>query len=76
MRLTMKNNHWSFLMEFNPLHVLCGAIAWLVGAKEVDYLFAWYDLWIGAYWDREKKWLYILPLPCVGIILKYSTPEQ
>lgn len=38
----------------------------------VSFLFAWYDLWIGAFWDSKKKWLYILPLPCLGIILKFK----
>lgn len=31
---------------------------------------AWYDLWVGMYWDRQKRWLYVLPLPCLGIIIK------
>jgi hypothetical protein len=26
---------------------------------------AWYDFWIGAYYDRKKKILYINPIPCV-----------
>nr|WP_294897794.1 hypothetical protein [uncultured Pedobacter sp.] len=38
----------------------------------IQLLFAWYDLWIGAFWDAKKKWLYILPLPCIGIILKFN----
>lgn len=24
---------------------------------------AWYDLWVGLYWDREKRQLYALPVP-------------
>jgi len=39
---------------------------------KIEFLFAWYDLWIGFFWNKEKKWLYILPLPCTGIILKFS----
>jgi len=27
--------------------------------------FAWYDLWVGAYWDRKARVLYVCPLPCV-----------
>jgi hypothetical protein len=25
--------------------------------------FAWYDLWVGAYWDRKGRVLYVCPLP-------------
>lgn len=25
--------------------------------------FAWYDMWIGAYWDRKTRVLYICLLP-------------
>jgi hypothetical protein len=39
---------------------------------KVKFIFAWYDLWIGFFWDNKKKWLYFFPLPMVGIILKFS----
>lgn len=29
--------------------------------------FRWYDLWIGAYWDRDSRALYVCPLPMVGV---------
>jgi len=38
----------------------------------IEFLFAWYDLWIGLFWDKKKKWLYILPFPMFGIILKFN----
>lgn len=31
--------------------------------------FRWYDLWIGAYYDRDARALYICPLPMIGIRL-------
>lgn len=30
--------------------------------------FLWYDLWVGAFYDRQKRILYICPLPCVVFI--------
>jgi hypothetical protein len=38
----------------------------------VKPIFAWYDLWIGAFWDRKLRKLYILPLPCIGIVLEFK----
>lgn len=34
---------------------------------KVSIFFAWYDLWVGAYWDRQKRVLYVCPLPMVVI---------
>jgi hypothetical protein len=31
----------------------------------ISLSFAWYDLWIGAYIDRERRRLYVCPLPCL-----------
>ena len=35
-------------------------------------LFAWYDLWIGAYWDRVNRRLYVLPLPMLGFVVSFG----
>lgn len=35
-------------------------------------LFAWYDLWVGAFWDSKKRRLCVLPLPCLGFILDFG----
>ena len=40
--------------------------------------FAWYDIWIGAFWDRKQRVLYICPLPMVLIVIPFGTvqPER
>lgn len=43
-------------------------------AMKVKLIFAWYDIWIGAFYDKKKNWIYIFPLPMLGIILKL--PEK
>jgi hypothetical protein len=37
---------------------------------KIKPVLAWYDLWVGAFWDRAKRKLYILPLPCIGIVFE------
>ena len=39
---------------------------------KAEIIFAWYDFWIGLFWDRKKHWLYIFPIPMVGIVLKFA----
>lgn len=34
--------------------------------------FRWYDLWIGAYWDRKSRALYICPVPMFGLKLEFK----
>ena len=39
---------------------------------KVKLIFAWYDLWIGLFWDQKKRWLYVFPIPCFGIVIKFK----
>lgn len=38
--------------------------------RKIRFIFAWYDFWIGLYYDRKYKLLYILPVPFFGIVIK------
>jgi hypothetical protein len=40
---------------------------------KIEFLFKWYDLWIGVFYDKRQRWIYILPIPTLGIILKLPT---
>lgn len=43
----------------------------------VKPIFAWYDLWVGAFWDQHKRRLYLFPVPCLGLVVQFapSNPE-
>lgn len=34
-------------------------------------IFAWYDLWVGAFWDRKMRRLYLFPVPTLGIVIQF-----
>jgi len=43
---------------------------------KIKPIFAWYDFWIGLFWDRKKKTLYIFPVPTVGLKCKMKKPKN
>jgi hypothetical protein len=38
---------------------------------KIKLMFAWYDFWVGAYWDRYARRLYIFPVPMFGIVIQF-----
>ncbi len=43
---------------------------------KIKAFFRWYDLWIGAFIDVNKKAVYICPIPMFGIKIEYLTKEM
>jgi len=40
--------------------------------KRVSFFFRWYDLWMGAYWDRAARALYVCLLPTLGVRIQFG----
>lgn len=43
--------------------------------KNVQLLWEPADLWVGFFWDRVKRKLYFLPVPCLGLVVQFRAPS-
>lgn len=39
----------------------------------IRLFFRWYDLWVGAYWSRGERALYVCPLPTIGLRIEFPS---
>jgi hypothetical protein len=38
---------------------------------KIKLMFAWYDFWIGFYFDKKEKSLYFFPIPMFGVKISF-----
>ncbi len=38
---------------------------------KIRLILAWYDVWIGAYWDRGNRTLYLM-IPMIGVAVTFE----
>lgn len=43
--------------------------------RRVTVKFAWYDLWVGAYYDRTNRVWYVCPLPTLLVTIPRKQPR-
>lgn len=46
------------------------------GTMTIDFIFRWYDFWIGLFWDSKKRYLYVFYFPMCGIVLKFQPSKR
>ena len=76
-------NTWRWFKPFlqaaavTVLAVWCQRILARSHRMKVRPVFAWYDLWVGFYWDRAARALYAM-VPLVGIAIEFNrrTPNE
>ena len=39
---------------------------------KISFFLAWYDFWIGWYYDQKKQCLYISPLPMCVVVVRFK----
>lgn len=54
---------------------MIAAVEW-VKTMKVNLVFAWYDFWVGFFWDSKKRILYFFPLPMIGVVFTFPPKKE
>lgn len=46
---------------------------WRLG--RIMVVVAWFDLWVGAYYNQRKRRLYVFLVPCIGVAIDFGHEE-
>ncbi|MDD5651478.1 MAG: hypothetical protein PHF86_13870 [Candidatus Nanoarchaeia archaeon] len=42
---------------------------------KISLFFAWYDFWVGFFWDRKSRTLYVCLIPCVVLKIAFKAKK-
>lgn len=42
----------------------------------VKPVFAWFDLWVGVFVDLKNQRVFVLPFPCIGVVITKSVSDS
>lgn len=60
------------IIEVVTVDHVAGTIKFREPSWQVKPMFAWYDCWVGVFVDREKRKVYVFPIPCVGLVIYWG----
>lgn len=66
MNVLWSNIWWLWGFTTWCLIMTAGFLALLLLYFRVNLVLAWYDLWVGAYYDRARRHLYLM-VPMIGL---------
>lgn len=61
--------------RYGPVHERLPVSDRVRALPRVSVAFAWYDLWVGAYWDCKRRVLYVCPLPTLLLTVRPRNAE-
>jgi hypothetical protein len=44
--------------------------------KSISFYWLWFDFWVGVYYDRRKRIIYIGYLPCLGLKIELAAARD